>query len=420
MARLAIWGGNELRGTVGIGGAKNAALPILAASLVASETVTLHNVPNISDVEIMCGLLGEIGVDVTRSGNTIVVVPPAEIDVVVPESASNIRFSIVLLGAVIAKMGEVHLPFPGGDALGLRRIDQHILALERLGAEVTVDTTHVHAQARALRGRIHRMTFPSVSGTENSVLIASAAEGTSVISGVALEPEVQSFMHFLSAMSAQIAGIGSDSVEIQGRANWGGAEVTIMPDRLEAMTYAMFVGGTGGEVLIQGFDPVTLGDEWDVLSAMGLVLEKCSDGVRVYRERSARLRPLDVRTGRYPLFYTDLQPILTALLALAEGRSTVTETLYGSNRFQYVPQLRRMGAQIDTQDNAALISGVRLYEGAEVRATDIRAGAALTLAALSAEGRSVIHDIHHIDRGYENYEHKLRQLGASIVREESE
>jgi UDP-N-acetylglucosamine 1-carboxyvinyltransferase len=245
VGQFIIRGCKELKGTVKISGAKNAVLPILAASVMANDMVTLRNVPSVSDVQVMVDILREIGVDVTCEGSTIVIVPSEKVDIVVSDTAARMRFSIVLLGAILAKMGEIHIPLPGGDALGDRRIDQHILALEQFGAEVTVGETHLHAKARDLQGCFHAMTFPSVSGTENSILVACAAEGTSTISGVALEPEVQSFMHFLCAIGGHIDGIGTDTVTICGQPDWGGAEFMIIPDRLEAMTYAMFVGAVG-------------------------------------------------------------------------------------------------------------------------------------------------------------------------------
>jgi UDP-N-acetylglucosamine 1-carboxyvinyltransferase len=241
-------------------------------------------------------------------------------------------------------------------------------------------------------------TDVSKAAEPNNILLACAAEGTSVISGVALEPEVQSFMHFLNALGGNIEGIGGDCIIVQGGAKLGGVEFMIIPDRLEAMTFAMFVGAAGGEVIIQGFDPTTLGDESRVLGRIGLEFEKEADGLRIYCQKLSRLRPMNVNVGRYPLFYTDLQPILVALLGLADGESKVTEKLYGSNRFQYVSQLQNMGANIGVHNDTAVISGILNYKGARVWATDIRAGAALVLAALAAEGTSYVYDIHHIDQ----------------------
>lgn len=410
-------GGQELHGEVLIGGAKNAVLPIMAASIVASERVVLRNVPSISDIFVMATIMRDLGVSVTYQDGTLIIDSPKQINTMVSEEASKIRFSILLLGAVLVKMGEVHTPLPGGDALGQRRIDQHVLALKNLGAEVHIDQHFIHATARNLNACSYQMTFPSVSGTENSVLMACAAHGVSEISGLALEPEVQSFMHFLVAIGAKIQGIGTDCVRIVGCPQWRGADFTILPDRLEAMTYAMYVGAAGGEVKITNFDPSTLGAEWDVLQAIGLHLERISSGILVFRDRTIHLKPQRVSIGRFPQFHTDLQPIVVALLGLSDGNSIVTETLYGNERFQYIAHFQKMGAQMSVQNDTVEIQGISYYNAARVKATDIRAGAALVLAALTSEEATIIEDIHHIDRGYENFEAKLTMIGGNIRRQ---
>lgn len=405
--------GPPLSGTVRIGGAKNSALKLMAATLLAEGDHTLHNVPHIADVETMCDLLCSMGVDTTRSGETVRIHRPAE---VVPEApyelVERMRASIVVLGPLLAALGRAKVSMPGGDDLGSRPIDMHLRGLELLGA--TFDLAHGNIEARAdqLVGTRILLDFPSVGATENILMAAVRAKGTTVIENAAREPEIADLCHLLVGMGARIDGAGTSTVEIEGVDALHPVEHAVVPDRIEAATFLAAVGVAGGEITVEG----ARADHMDMLLLklrdMGMQVTATSTGV--YAASPGRLRSVDVSTLPYPGVATDYKPFLVVMLALAEGVGIVTENLY-ADRFRYVAELLRMGADIRIQGHHAVVRGVGRLSGAPVKASDIRAGAALVLAGLGADGETVVADAFHVERGYEDFAGKLQRLGADVA-----
>ncbi len=422
MERLVVEGGRPLEGTLRVSGAKNAALPLLAATLLTDEPCLLRNVPDLQDVRTLLTILGHVGLRAEQRGpNTFGFQVTDEGSCEAPyDLVSRMRASIYLLGPLVAKRGEARVALPGGCVIGLRPVDLHIKGLRALGAEVELEHGTVVARAPGgrLRGARMHLAGPcgsSVGATANVLMAACLAEGQSVIEGAACEPEVVELIRLLRAMGARIAGAGTSRLVVEGVERLHGAQQTVVADRIEAGTFLMAAAMAGGDVLVEDVRLDHLGAVTEVLSAAGVELhEEAPDLVRVRRD--GPLRPVEVTTLPYPGFPTDLQAPLVTLLTQANGVSVVRETIY-PERFMHLAELNRMGADARKEGAAAVLRGATPLQGAEVEATDLRAGAALVLAGLVAEGRTVVRGLHHIDRGYEALEDKLRAVGAAIFRE---
>jgi UDP-N-acetylglucosamine 1-carboxyvinyltransferase len=403
-----------LEGTVTVGGAKNSVLKLMAATLLGRGTFVLRNVPRITDVAIMAELLESMGVSVTRSGDALTIVVPDEVIPEAPyELVEKMRASVVVLGPLLARAGEARVALPGGDDFGPRPIDIHLRCLGELGAEFETRHGYVHARAGRLVGRRVMLEFPSVTATENVLMAAVRAKGLTVIENAAREPEVADLAAFCNRMGANVLGAGSSTITIEGVDELVPVEHSVIPDRIEAATYLAAVGIAGGEVTIEGARP----DHMDMLclklGEMGMRISPTADGLWAMVPR--RLKAADVSTLPYPGIATDYKPLFVAMLALADGVGIVTENLF-AGRFRYIDELVRMGADIRTEGHHAVVRGVPQLSGAPVRAHDIRAGVALVVAALRAEGETLVHDVHHIDRGYENFVAKLQGIGADVRR----
>ena len=402
-----------MRGAVQVAGAKNSALKLMAASLLAEGSFTIRNVPAIADIAIMSSVLTTLGCSVTFERGEMRITVPAEVRGEAPyELVRRMRASIVVLGPLLARRGHARVAMPGGCNIGSRKIDLHVGGLERMGATITGDHGYLEARG-ALHGASIVLDWPSHGATENLLMAATLARGTTVIENAARDPEIQDLAVMLSAMGARIDGAGTSRIEVEGVSELRAASHDVVPDRLEAGTFLIGAAVTGGEVRVTN----ARADHLD------LVLSKLADaGARVETEAGvglrmdARPRPVDFVTLPYPGFPTDLQPQMMVLAALADGTSVATENVF-ENRFLFVDELRRMGADIRTEGHHALIRGVRALDAAPVRAPDLRAGAALVLAALAAEGTTEITGLEHVDRGYEALESKLRGLGAKLTRE---
>jgi UDP-N-acetylglucosamine 1-carboxyvinyltransferase len=413
-AFLDIEGGVPLEGTVAVSAAKNATLPALAASLLTADPLVIPNIPALNDVNTMVTLLETLGARVQRTGGeTRVRVERVASDVASYELVSTMRASVLVLGPLVARHGSARVALPGGCAIGVRPIDQHLKGLARLGAEVTIENGYVIARASRLKGARITADLVTVTGTENLMMAAALASGTSVIANAAREPEVIDLAALLTAMGAHIQGAGTDRIEIEGVADLGGTTHRVVPDRIEAGTLIVAGAITRGDVTVTDLVPEHLSAVLAKLEECGVQLEIGPTWVRV--RAAERPRPADVITSPFPGFPTDMQAQLMTLLGLADGQSRVTETIF-ENRFMHVAELDRMGARIETDGSTAVIRGVAAYQGAEVMASDLRASAALVLAGLAAEGRTRISRVYHLDRGYERLEAKLVGLGARIER----
>lgn len=425
MDKLRISGPTRLTGTVEASGAKNAALPILAAGLLTDDPITLHRLPAVRDIRTMLALLGHLGVDHRRAEDEsgegdapLLLVPDGaatgSADEAPYELVKTMRASALVLGPLLARRGHARVSLPGGCAIGVRPIDQHLAGLEALGATVTIDHGYVEARAERLRGARFRFGFPTVGGTENLMMAASLAEGTTVLSNCAREPEIVDLARLLVAMGARIQGAGSDTLEIEGVKSLHGAEHRVIADRIEAGTY--LVGGaiTRGDVTVRGCDAADLAPLLEKMDEIGARLDSEGSSIRVRVE--GPLRAHSIVTSPHPGFPTDLQAQYMALMTQAEGVSTISETVF-ENRFQHVPELVRMGADIRIERGTyAQVHGATPLSGAKVMATDLRASASLVLAALVAEGETVVDRIYHLDRGYEKMESKLQALGGHVER----
>jgi UDP-N-acetylglucosamine 1-carboxyvinyltransferase len=417
---LLISGGRPLIGTYPISGAKNAVLPLMVGALVTPHLVTLLNVPASLDVAVLSSLLQRLGASLnwSRSGAGLSLtlcadrIHAAQVDAAL---VGRMRASVLLLGALVARCGEVRLPLPGGDAIGLRGIDFHLAGLRAMGATVTLEGGVIHALApHGLHGAEIRLPQPSVGATENLLIAAVLAEGTTVIVNAAREPEIVDLAECLAAMGAAITGAGTDAVTVVGGRPLGGAVHTVMPDRIETGTIACAAALTDGAILLRHARLDLLGAAAPILEAAGVALSPAEDGLMA-RRAPGGLAGVDIRTGPYPGFATDLQAPTMALLTVATGASAITETIF-EQRFKHVDELRKMGAQIQVQGRTAFIRSVARLSGARVAASDVRAAAALVLAGLGAEGTTTLDGLDHLDRGYDGMAEKLGACGADITR----
>ena len=419
MEQYIIKGGNPLVGEVEIGGAKNAALAILAAAIMTDETVHIENLPDVRDINVLLEAIKEIGATVDRIGPTEVKIAGATIGniTVEYEYIKKIRASYYLLGALLGKYKNAEVPLPGGCNIGSRPIDQHLKGFRALGASVDIIHGAVVAKAEHLTGKHIFMDMVSVGATINVMMAAAMAQGNTTIENAAREPHVVDVANFLNSMGANIKGAGTDVIRIKGVEKLHRTEYSIIPDQIEAGTFMFAAAATGGDVTVKNVIPKHLEATTAKLEEIGCEVEEFDDAVRVRAPK--RLHRTHVKTLPYPGYPTDMQPQIAVTLALAEGTSIVTESIF-ENRFKYADELSRMGANIKVEGNSAIIDGVKKLTGARVSAPDLRAGAALVIAGLAADGITVVDDIVYIQRGYENFEDKLRSLGAEIERVSNE
>ncbi len=415
MDRLLVTGGTRLAGAIPIAGAKNSALKLMAAALLAEGRTVLHNVPQIQDCRTMVEVLDHLGAVVSWRDGTLEIDTGEARSLETPyELVSRMRASILVLGPLLARFGRARVAMPGGCNIGSRKIDLHMRGLAKMGARFRSEHGYLEAQAEGLRGAVINLDFPSVGATENVLTAAVAARGTTVIENAAREPELSDLADFLVEMGARIEGVGTPTIEIEGVDAFRPVEHTVIPDRVEAGTFAVAACATRGRVVLRG----ARGDHMDLmlskLSEVGADVLVTPEGVAVSTE--GRPRCVDLVTLPYPGFPTDLQPQMMALLAVAEGTSIVTENVFES-RFMFVDELNRMGADIRTEGHHAVIRGVERLSAAPVRALDIRAGAAMVIAALASDGVTEVEDMYHVDRGYQDFEAKLSALGAEVRRE---
>ncbi len=415
MDKILIDGGRRLEGRIRVSGAKNATLPLMCASLLAETPVTLRNVPDLMDVRTTAKLLRTMGVGVAVDGDTVIIDPVRIANPEAPyELVKTMRASILVLGPLVARCGKARVSLPGGCAIGERPINLHLKGLEALGAKITLTGGYVEAEAPRLKGDRLYLDFPTVTGTENLMMAAALAEGRTTIKNAAREPEIEDLAGLLNRMGACVAGAGSDIITIEGQARLRGAEHSVIPDRIEAGTFMVAAGITGGDLVLEGARLDHLDAAVAKFREAGLDITLERDGaVRVRGGRPTRA--VDVKTLPHPGFPTDLQAQMMVLMALSRGLSVITETVF-ENRFMHVPELRRMGAEIETQGSRAIIQGVAKLEGAPVMASDLRASAALVLAGLAAKGTTEVNRIYHLDRGYERIEEKFAAVGAVIRR----
>ena len=413
---LSIRGGRPLVGHIPISGSKNASLPIMAASMLTDEPVLLRNVPQVADTALMTEILRELGGSVEQVDGAVALRASRLGSVVPQELAQRMRASIVLLGALLARTGEARLPKPGGDEIGARRVEQHIRGLRAMGAEIEEEPAQFVAR---VRGRLHGarviLDLPTVTGTENLVMAGVLARGRTEIFNAAREPHVQDLCRFLRSMGAAIDGAGTDVIVVEGVDRLSGTEHRIIPDYLEAGTYAIAAAATGGDVLMEQGPHEDLTHVLLKLEQAGAEIDSGPEAIRVRREPDRPLHAVDLVSWVHPGFPTDLQAQYMALMTQARGETVIAEIIY-ENRFQQVPQLRRMGASIEVRGRYAVVEGPVRLQGAEVAVPDIRSGAALAIAALCAQGETELREAWHIERGYENLPGKLAQLGAVIAR----
>ena len=415
MDKLAIQGGARLSGEIRISGAKNAALPILCAGLLTAETLRLENLPKLKDISTSLTLLGHIGMQVELDDKNSVDLQAAHLDKLEApyELVKTMRASILVLGPILARCGEARVSLPGGCAIGSRPVDLHIKGLQAMGAEIHIEHGYIHAKAARLHGARIFMDTVTVTGTENLMMAATLANGVTVLENAAREPEVFDLAQCLIAMGAKIEGAGSDTITITGVETLHGATHKIMADRIETGTYLVAAAMTQGQVKLLGTRADTLDAVLEKLREAGAQIDVESESISLSMQ--SRPRAVSIKTAPYPAFPTDMQAQFMALNCIADGVSRVTETIF-ENRFMHVQEMQRLGADIEVEGNTALVRGVDKLEGAVVMATDLRASASLVLAALVAEGETVIERIYHIDRGYECIEEKFSQLGARIRR----
>ena len=415
MDKLVIQGGVPLSGEVRISGAKNAALPILCAALLTEELLRIGNVPHLRDVTTMLELLNQMGAEVLVNDRMGVEIVAQNLhNLVAPyELVKTMRASILVLGPMLARCGQARVSLPGGCAIGSRPVDLHIKGLQAMGAEIEIEHGYILARAERLKGARIFMDTVTVTGTENLMMAATLAEGTTVLENAAREPEVVDLANCLIAMGAKIENAGGDVITIHGVERLHGADYRVMPDRIEAGTFLVAVAATGGKVLLKDVRPDILDAVLEKLREAGAHIECGEDTISL--EMSGSLKSVNVRTAPYPAFPTDMQAQFMALNSVADGAATVTETIF-ENRFMHVQELQRLGANIETEGNTAVVRGVASLSGAIVMATDLRASASLVVAGLIAQGETSVERIYHIDRGYECIEEKLSQLGARIKR----
>ena len=416
MDKLAIVGGKPLDGEVRISGAKNAALPILAATLLAEGQVTLRNVPKLNDIATTVKLLKRMGVAAEHRDDGSVTVDSGGIkETIAPyDLVKTMRASILVLGPLLGRFGHADVSLPGGCAIGARPVNLHVLGLRAMGASITIDNGFIRARAAKLKGARIVLDTVTVTGTENLMMAAAYAEGETVLENAAREPEISDLAAFLKKMGAKIEGAGSDTIHIQGVERLTAAAYDVMPDRIESGTYLVAAAITGGRVRLTGTDPTHLDAVLQKLAEAGAKIALGPDWIELDM-RGRRPQAVDIKTAPYPAFPTDMQAQFCALNAVAEGTATITETIF-ENRFQHVLELQRLGANLSIQGNTVIARGVDKLTGAPVMATDLRASASLVLAGLQAEGTTLVDRIYHVDRGYERIETKLGSLGADIRR----
>ena len=427
MDRIRIVGGNQLVGTIPISGAKNAALPLMIASLLTDDTLTLENVPHLADVEQLIRILGNHGVDYSVNGRrekqnegysrTINFSARNIVDTTAPyELVSKMRASFWVIGPLLARMGEAKVSLPGGCAIGTRPVDLFLEGLQALGADIDVDTGYVLAKTKNGRLVGNRYVFPKVSVGATHVLMMAAAlaKGETVLENAACEPEIVNLADCLNAMGAKISGAGTPTITIDGVESLSGARVRVIPDRIETGTYAMAVAMTGGDVVLEGARADLLQTALDVIAQTGAEITPTNSGIRVKRN-GAGIAPVDVTTAPFPAFPTDLQAQFMGLMTMAKGKSRITETIF-ENRFMHVQELARLGAHITLSGQTAIVDGVSKLKGAPVMATDLRASVSLVIAGLAAEGETTVNRVYHLDRGFERLEEKLSNCGAVIER----
>ena len=425
MDQIVIRGGKPLHGTIPIGGAKNAALPLLAASLLTDGVLRLSNLPHLADISTMAHLLSDMGVSISMEGDAdggghlgrVFALDASGVnETTAPyDLVRRMRASVLVLGPLVAKHGHARVSLPGGCAIGTRPVDLHLKALEALGAEIELTEGYVEAKApNGLKGG--HVLFPNVTvgGTENILMAACLAEGETVIANAAREPEVTDLAHCLQAMGAEIEGVGTDTLKVQGVKELHSADYEVIIDRIELGSYAVAAAVTGGDVVLKGGRIDLIEAVVDVMRQAGVEIEEVENGLRVSRKNGA-IKGFDVMTEPYPGFPTDMQAQMMVLASVAEGASMITETIF-ENRFMHVPELVRMGADINVHGRSAIVRGVEKLSGAQVMATDLRASSSLVLAGLVAEGETVVNRVYHLDRGYERLEEKLAACGADIER----
>ena len=419
MEQYIIKGGIPRVGEVEIGGAKNAALAIIAAAIMTDETVIIDNLPDVRDINVLLEAMQEIGASVIRVDRHTARINGGKIGAhsVDYEFIKKIRASYYLLGALLGKYKEASVPLPGGCNIGSRPIDQHIKGFEALGATVKIEGGFINAKAPNLHGAHIYLDMESVGATINIMMAAAMAEGNTVIENVAKEPHVVDVANFLNSMGANIKGAGTDVIRIKGVKRLHRTEYSIIPDQIEAGTFMFAAAATCGDVLVKNIIPKHMEGASAKLMEMGCLIEEYDDAIRVIGRKP--LKPTRVKTAPYPGFPTDMQPQIAATLVFANGTSTITESIF-ENRFKYVDELARMGANIKVEGNRAIVMGVEGLTGARVTAPDLRAGAALVIAGMAAEGITIVDDIHYVQRGYERFEEKLQGLGAKIERVQSE
>ena len=416
MEKLLIKGGKSLSGQIDCSGAKNAALPVIAASILSSDDITLKNLPYLQDITTMFELIGSMGADISLDEKMNFKLNTSNLSNLEAryELVKTMRASILVLGSMVAKYGYAKIALPGGCAIGSRPVNYHLKALEKLGAEISLNNGYIEAKAKKLTGANIEFEGVTVTGTENLMMAASLAEGLTTLTNVAKEPEISDLADFLNSMGAKISGAGTDEIRIEGVEELTGTTFKIPADRIEAGTYLVAAAVTNGKITINKIDPERMGSIIETLQKAGAEVSSNGNSISLDMTKDA-IKPVDIVTAPFPGFPTDMQAQFTVLNCIGPGESSVTETIF-ENRFMHVQELNRMGTDITINGTTALINGVDSISGAQVMATDLRASASLILAGLIAKGETIVDRIYHIDRGYERIEEKLSNLGAEIIR----
>ena len=416
MEKLLIKGGKSLSGQIDCSGAKNAALPVIAASILSSDDITLKNLPYLQDITTMFELIGSMGADISLDEKMNFKLNTSNLSNLEAryELVKTMRASILVLGSMVAKYGYAKIALPGGCAIGSRPVNYHLKALEKLGAEISLNNGYIEAKAKKLTGANIEFEGVTVTGTENLMMAASLAEGLTTLTNVAKEPEISDLADFLNSMGAKISGAGTDEIRIEGVEELTGTTFKIPADRIEAGTYLVAAAVTNGKITINKIDPKRMGSIIETLQKAGAEVNSNGNSISLDMTKDA-IKPVDIVTAPFPGFPTDMQAQFTVLNCIGPGESSVTETIF-ENRFMHVQELNRMGTDITINGTSALINGVDSISGAQVMATDLRASASLILAGLVAKGETIVDRIYHIDRGYERIEEKLSNLGAEIIR----
>lgn len=416
MEKLIIRGGNQLNGTIQVGGAKNAVLPIIAATLLTDKKCTIQGVPKLTDVYTIGTVLTSLGAEVQHTDDGLTVIATtltsSQADY---QYVRRMRASFLVMGPLLARTGKAVISLPGGCAIGTRPIDLHLKGFAALGAEITYGQGFIEASSKELVGNRIYLDFPSVGATENIMMAATLAKGTTILENAAEEPEIVDLANFLNSMGAKVKGAGTKIIRIEGQRELQGASHQVIPDRIEAGTYLAAVAMAGGDVLLENVIVDHLKPVVAKLAEAGAEIQEMDNSIRIIS--NGKLRRVDIKTLPYPGFPTDLQAQMMALMTVAQGTSVITETVF-ENRFMHVNELKRMGAKIKIEGHTAIVEGVKKLSGAQVKATDLRAGAALIIAGLVADGQTTVTNLNHIDRGYYKLENKLRTLGADIMRSE--